>query len=477
MLADLARLAPELALVAAGGIVILADAFSRRGLPRNVILGLGLIGLVVAFGLSIRLIATPGAAFGGAIVVDYFAIYFKLLIIAAAFLVLLASSAMLDENPRSRGEFVGLILLCTAALTLLAEARDLITVYISLEISGLSIAFLSAWNKRDVRSAEAGLKFFLLSAMSSAILLYGMALLYGLTGQLQLDTIAREIAGPLSPGLLLGLVLIIAGFGFKISAVPFQMWTPDVYEGAPTPVTAYISVASKAAGIAVILRVLHTALPATEGRWTLILAAAALATMAVGNIGALVQSNIKRMLAYSSVAHVGYMLIGMAVATERGTAAVLFYLLAYAVTNLGAFIAVIAAARIIGSEQLSDFRGLTQRAPWVAFALAVSLLSLAGLPPFAGFFAKLYIFQAALDGGLGWLALAGVINSAISLYYYAQVIHEMYILPPEKEVPQVSLLGTYGLSLTLAVVGILLFGIFSSQFLSLQQVAAMTLTR
>ncbi len=477
MLADLALLTPELALVVAGAIVILADAFSGRGLPRNVILGLGLIGLVMAFGLAIRMIGTSASGFSGAIVVDSFAIYFKLLLTAAAFLVLLASSAMLDQNPHSRGEFVGLVLLCTAGLMLLAAARDLITVYLSLEISSLSIAFLSAWNKRDVRSAEAGLKFFLLSAMSSAILLYGMALIYGLTGQLQLDAIAREITGPLSPALLLALALIVAGFGFKISAVPFQMWTPDVYEGAPTPVTDYISVASKAAGFAVILRVLHTALPATEGRWTLMLAAVALATMTVGNIGALVQNNIKRMLAYSSVAHVGYMLIGITVATDRGTATVLFYLLAYTVTNLGAFTAVIAAARLTGSEQISDLRGLGQRSSWIAFALAVSLLSLAGLPPFAGFFAKLYIFQAALERGLGWLVVAGVVNSAISLYYYAQVIHEMYILAPEKEEWPVGLLATQGLSLTLAVVGILLFGIFSSQFLTLQQVAAMTLAR
>jgi NADH-quinone oxidoreductase subunit N len=476
MLTDLALLAPELALVVAGAFVILADAFARRGLPRPVIQGLGLIGLFFGFGLAFRMVGVSTTAFGGAVAVDSYAIYFKLLVAAAAALVLLASSTLLDEYPQARGEFVGLILLCTAALMLLAGARDLITVYISLEISSLSIAFLSAWNKRDVRSAEAGLKFFLLSAMSSAILLYGMALIYGLTGQLQLDAIAREISGPLSPGLLLGLVMIVAGFGFKISAVPFQMWTPDVYEGAPTPVTAYISVASKAGGIAVILRVLHTALPATQGRWTLMLAAVALATMTVGNIGALVQTNVKRMLAYSSIAHVGYMLIGITVATGRGTAAVLFYLLAYTVTNLGAFTAVIAAARLTGSELTSDLRGLAQRAPWIAFALAVSLLSLAGLPPFVGFFAKLYIFQAAIERGLGWLVLVGVINSAISLFYYAQVIHEMYILPPADE-RRAPLLATQGVALTLAVVGIVLFGIFSSQFLDLQQVAALTLGR
>jgi NADH-quinone oxidoreductase subunit N len=476
MLADLALLSPELALVVTGAIVILADAFSGRGLPRSVILLLGLLGLGVSVGIAIPLIGVSTTAFGGSVAVDTYAVYFKLLIAGAAALVLLASSSVLDEHPHSRGEFVGLVLLCTAALMLLSAARDLITIYISLEISSLSIAFLSAWNKRDARSAEAGLKFFLLSAMSSAILLYGIALIYGLTAQVRLDAIARELAGPPSAGLLLALALIVAGFGFKISAVPFQMWTPDVYEGAPTAVTAYISVASKTAGLAVVLRVLQTALPATEPNWTLMLGAVSLATMTVGNIGALVQSNVKRMLAYSSIAHVGYMLIGIVATSGRGTAAVLFYLLAYAVTNLGAFIAVMAAARLTGSEQVAAFRGLAQRSPWIAFGLAVSLLSLAGLPPFSGFFAKLYIFQAALEQGLGVLVLAGVINSAISLFYYAQVIHEMYMAPPDEE-HVVPALATQGISLTFAVAGILLFGIFSSPFLALQQVAAATLAR
>jgi NADH-quinone oxidoreductase subunit N len=476
MLADLRLLAPELALVIAGMLVILIDAFAGRGLPRNGVIALGLLGLLAAGWLSLGLLGVLTTAFGGSVAVDPYAVYFKLLLVGAAALVLLASASLLDENPRSRGEFVGLMLLSTAGLMLLSAALDLITIYIALEISSLSIAFLSAWNKRDGRSAEAGLKFFLLSAMSSAVLLYGIALIYGTTGQVRLDAIARELTGTPSPGLLLALVLVLSGFGFKISAVPFQMWTPDVYEGAPTPVTAYISVLSKAAGIAVVVRVLQTGLPTVESSWTLMLVAVALATMTVGNIGALIQSNVKRMLAYSSIAHVGYMLIGIVATSGRGTTAVLFYLLAYAVTNLGAFIALIGAARVVGSEEGGALRGLSQRAPWLAFGLAVSLLSLAGLPPFAGFFAKLYVFQAALEEGLGGLVLAGVINSAISLFYYAQVIHDMYIAPADDEARGPAL-ASNGVALTLAVVGILLFGLFSSQFLYLQQVAAVTLAR
>jgi NADH-quinone oxidoreductase subunit N len=476
VLTDVILLSPEIALTAAGIIVILADAFAHRGLPRSAIILLGLIGLLGSAVLALQLLGRNTTAFTGAVAVDAYAVYFKLLIASAAALVLLASSSMMDAQPRFRGEFVGLVLISSAALMLLAAARDLVTVYISLEISSLSIAFLASWNKHDARSAEAGLKFFLLSAIASAILLYGMALLYGLTGYLHLDMIARELSGPPNPGLLFALTLLIAGLGFKISAVPFQMWTPDVYEGAPTPVTAFISVASKAAGIAVLIRILNTGLVMTEPSWTVMLAAVSLATMTVGNVGALVQSNLKRMLAYSSIAHVGYMLIGVATASGRGTSAVLFYLLAYTATNLGAFIAVIAAARLTGSERIADLRGLAQRAPWIAFALAVSMLSLAGLPPFAGFFGKLYLFQAAIEGGLGVLAVAGVINSAISLFYYAQVIHAMYIAPPEGE-PEVRTLATHALSLTVAVVGILLLGVFSSQFLDFQQVAAVTLAR
>src|SRR5581483_5133179 len=223
---------------------------------------------------------------------------------------------------------------------------------------------------------------------------------------------------------------ILAGFGFKISAVPFQMWTPDVYEGAPTIVSAYLSVASKSAGFAIALRVLATALPAARADWALLVALIALVTMTVGNVVALVQSNVKRLLAYSSIAQAGYALVGLAAASERGMAAVLFYLLAYTATNLAAFMAVVSITTYLGSERIADFRGLHRRAPGLAFALAVSLLSLAGLPPFVGFFSKLYVFWAAAEAGLFWLVLAGVINSALSLYYYAQVIHDMYLLPP-----------------------------------------------
>ena len=323
-------------------------------------------------------------------------------------------------------------------------------------------------------ATEAGLKYFLLSAMSSAVLLYGMALLYGLTGETRLDAIARQLTAAPSAPLLLALGLLLAGFGFKVSAVPFQMWTPDVYEGAPTPVTAYLSVASKAAGFAAAIRVFQTALPAAEADWATLVAALAAATMTVGNVVALVQTNIKRMLAYSSIAQAGYVLVGVAAASEAGTAAVLFYLLAYTATNLAAFGCVIAVTRLTGSEQIADYRGLHHRAPWLALALAFSLLSLAGLPPFAGFFAKLYVFWAAIESGLTWLVLLAVVNSAISLYYYAQVIHDMYMVAaPAESRPERS--PSLAISLGVSVVALVLLGVLSGFFFGIHDVAARTL--
>jgi len=473
---DLTLLGPELALIAAASAIILGDAFVPRGLGRYATLTLAAIGIVTAEALAVSLLNANRSTFGGALAIDGYAVYFKLLFLAATAIVLLASTTFLDALPRYRAEFVGLLLFATTALMLLASAAELITVFVALEMSSLSIAFLSAWHKRALRSTEAGLKFFLLSAMSSAVLLYGMALLYGLTGQTRLDAIAREVSSAPSPALLLALTMLLAGFGFKVSAVPFQMWTPDVYEGAPTPVTAYLSVASKAAGFAVAIRVFQTALPAAQADWATLFAALAAATMTVGNVVALVQVNIKRMLAYSSIAQAGYILVGVAAASERGLAAVLFYVLAYTATNLAAFIAVIAITDRTGSERISDLRGLHQTAPWLAFALGVSLLSLAGLPPFAGFFAKLYVFWAAAESDLIWLVLVAVVNSAASLYYYAQVIHDMYMAPPEVEAaaPWVPSLAV---SLTVCVAGVLLLGVLSGFFFGIQDVAARTLAR
>lgn len=469
-------LAPELALGATAIIILLGDALAPGGLSRPAVLAIAGLGIVASVVLAWSLVGVTTTSFGGALAVDLFALYFKFLLLGTTLLVLLAAYPFLQELEQYHAEFVGLLLFSTMALMLLAAAAELITVYVTLEMSSLSIALLSAWQKRSLRPTEAGLKFFLLSAMSSAVLLYGMALLYGLTGQTRLDAIAREITAAPNPALFLAVAMLIAGFGFKVSAVPFQMWTPDVYEGAPTPLTAYLSVASKAAGFAVAIRVFTTALPAFTAEWAALIAALAALTMTVGNVVALVQSNIKRMLAYSSIAQAGYILIGVAAGLEAGVAAVLFYLVAYAAMNLGAFIAAIAIIRLTGSEQIRDFRGLHQGAPWLAFALAVSLLSLAGLPPFVGFFSKLYVFWAGVESGLVWLVLVGVVNSALSLYYYAQVIHDMYMLPAEGELPTRPA-PSLAVALAISIAGVSFLGVFSGVFFGIDDAAARTFAR
>jgi proton-translocating NADH-quinone oxidoreductase chain N len=333
---------------------------------------------------------------------------------------------------------------------------------------------MASWAKRDLRSSEAGLKFFVLSAMSTAILLFGMALLYGATGVTTLSGIRGALTSDTSAAALLALSMIVAGFGFKISAVPFQMWTPDVYEGAPTPVTAFLSVASKAAGFSVVLRILTVALPSIQGDWTALMAVLAALTMTIGNLAALVQSNVKRLLAYSSIAHVGYMLMGPAVATQESYSAVLFYLLSYMLTNIAAFTVIIMLSRYIPDEDLEYFSGLGRRAPLLALAMSLALLSLAGLPPLVGFFSKLYLFWTVAQSGMYWLVLLGVVNSAISLYYYTRVVRQMYLVEPTVDKPVIVDVGP-ALTLLTATAGVLIVGILSGVFIPLAVQAASSL--
>lgn len=481
---NLFLLGPELVLGATAAIILLTEALKPAGISRSVALLMAAVGLAASAGLVVPMLDNKASSFSGAFVSDGFTGYFKLLLAAATVLVLLSSARFLDEVQRHQSESVALVLLATTALMLLVSATELITLYIALEMSSLATVFLASWAKHETRSTEAGLKFFLLNALSSAVLLYGMAVLYGLTGQTRLDAIAAFLVGQPSPATLLAITLLLAGFGFKISAVPFQMWTPDVYEGAPTPITAYLSVASKAAGFAVAIRVFQTALPAAAADWTMLIAILAAVTMTVGNLVAMAQTNIKRMLAYSSIAQAGYVLVGVAAVTDQGVAAVLFYLAAYTATNLGAFIAVIEIVGRTGSERIADFAGLHLRARWLAFALAVSLLSLAGLPPLAGFFAKIYVFWAAVQSGLGWLVLLGVLNSAISLYYYAQVIHEMYVVPGpdtgfsdafKSMATRPRAVAPLAASLAVAITGTFALGILSGYFMSFADAAARAL--
>src|ERR671939_19208 len=312
-------------------------------------------------------------------------------------LLLLSSGLYAERLRRWEAEYYAVLLFGTVGLMLLAASGEFITLFLALELSSLANAFLVGWPKRSIKSTEGALKYFIISVLSSAILLYGFAFLYGLTGQTSLAGVATLLRGNFSPAVMLAVAMVIAGFGFKISAVPFQMWTPDVYEGARTTISAYLSVASKAAGFAILLRVFDLTFGDVPGVWTGVFWALALLTMTVGNLLALAQSNIKRMLAYSSIAQAGYALVGVVAATPQGTAAVVFFMLAYTFTQLGAFLAVVSDLRFAPDDTIEGYSGLHFRSPLLAATLAISLLSLAGIPPFGGFFSKLFLFWAAIN--------------------------------------------------------------------------------
>ena len=455
---DVRLLSPEIALVGVALLVIVLDLVMKR---KGVLPLASALGLLIPLGLSIWLWIDlndePGKQFVGifsTLTVDHFALFFKFLVLGVVALIVLASVDYVRQLERYQGEYYSLILFSATGMMLLAACGELISIYVSLELTTLPLAALAAF-LMNARSSEAGMKFLILSAISSALLLYGMALVFGFTGSTYLPDIAAAAGDLAQPDVafgdnvafLLGIVLIVAGFGFKISSVPFQMWVPDVYEGAPTPVTAYLSVASKAAGFAVLLRVFYTGFNAFELDWGILFAALAAASMTVGNLVAMTQSNIKRLLGYSTIAHAGYLLVGLAAIAASseeltggptiGPTSVLFYLGAYTATNLAAFFAIIAISNVLGSDQISDFAGMSRRAPFLAFALALALVALIGVPPTGIFIAKLYVFSAAVKSGLLWLAIVGVVNSVVSAYYYLRVVRVMYLepAPSEERVP------------------------------------------
>ena len=474
----LTLLAPILVVIVTGIVVLLIDLVITDWLSRRPLMwisSLGLLAGVATCGLLWLGGYVGKSAFGGFLVLDGFALFFEALFLLAAMLVILSATTFADREELFEAEFYVMVLFSTAGLMLMASGNELITIYLALEVTSLSLSFLAAWNKRDaiagqgLKSTEAGIKFFLLSAMSTAILLYGMALLYGVSGATTLVDISRVLTGSPSPAALLSVTMLIAGLGFKIAAAPFQLWTPDVYQGAATPATAFFSVGSKAAGFAVILRIFNGALPGISPEWSVLFGVLAFVTMTVGNLIAIVQTNIKRLMAYSSITHVGYMLIGLAAANADGSSAVMFYLLAYAFTNLAAFIVITIMANYAPDDEISGYVGLGQRSPALAIGLTLALLSLAGIPPFVGFFAKLYLFLAAIrvnSVGLQLLVIWALIMSAVSLYYYGRVIHAMWMrdaVEPERVHPASF---SQGLALAASMAGVVAFGIFAAPFLN-----------
>jgi NADH-quinone oxidoreductase subunit N len=388
----------------------------------------------------------------------------------------LMSIRYLEIEGASPGEYYFLILCATLGMMIMAGGIDLITIFIGLETMAVSFYILVGFIKPNQRSNEAAVKYFLLGAFSLGILLYGMSLMYGLSGTTNLRPMATVFAGQeRDPRLVLAVILVVAGVGFKIGAVPFHMWAPDVYEGAPTPVTAFLSVGSKAASFAMLLRIFLEGLPSMNVDWRLLFEGLAIATMTVGNLAALTQTNLKRMLAYSSIAHAGYLLIGVVAGTTRGVTAMMIYLLIYSFMQLGAFIVIIILQRqdVVGDE-LKDFSGLSVRHPFAAFAMLVFMLSLGGIPPTAGFMGKLWLFGAAIDAGYVWLAVIAVLNSAISLYYYIRIVVFMYI-KPQSAGSEVKTTPSLGFALAVALIATLALGIYPRQLFELAEKSARTL--
>ena len=457
--ADFYYILPELLLTAGALTVLAVDVL----LPRQdrTIIGATLATLVVSGGAVLAFAGVDTTASAGLLAIDGFAAFFKSIFILSAVLTVLMSVSYLKVEGVRAGEYCFLVLCATLGMMFMASGIDLITLFIGLETMAISFYILAGFLKPSQRSNEAAVKYFLLGAFSLGILLYGMSLLYGATGTTNLAGIAESVADSEGSLLLsLALILVAAGMGFKIAAVPFHMWAPDVYEGSPTPVTAFLSVGSKAASFAMLIRIFIEGLPGLVADWQVIFWVLAAVTMTVGNIAALTQTNTKRLLAYSSIAHAGYVLIGVVAATGRGVAAAMVYLFVYLFMQLGAFAVITMLRRkdVVGDE-LKDLSGLYLRQPLAAVAMLIFMLSLGGIPPTAGFMGKLWLFSAAIESGLVWLAVIFVINSVISLYYYYRIIVFMW-LKEEQLGSEITISPALATALVIAVAGSIIFGLY-----------------
>jgi len=420
---------PGLIVVATAMLVMIVD-LAVRGDDRDGLAAVGVAGIVAAAVSAVVFLGGSGAGgYGDTLRGDAFAVFFTVLVCAGSALTVLMSVDFLREQPIAPGEYHMLVLLATSGMIFLAGANDLIVLFLALEIMSVAVYVLAGLLRREARSTEAALKYFLLGAFATGFLLYGIAFFYGATGTTRLDAIAAAVrTGGLDGWLLLGIAFLLVGFGFKAALIPFHVWTPDVYQGAPTAVTAFMAVGVKAAAFAAFARTFTAALGGVAGTWTGILWVLAALTMTVGNVFAVTQRNVKRMLAYSSIAHAGYALIGLVTASEAGGGALLFYLVVYTFMTFGAFAVVIALGRRgEPNEELSDWAGVGFRHPVLGLSMAVFMLALAGVPPTAGFTGKLYLFAAALEQGYVGLAVVAVLNSLVSVYYYLGVLVQMYM--------------------------------------------------
>ena len=475
---DLRPIVPAGIVAVTGLVVLLAQAFTARG-SRSPSAALSLTGLLGAL-LSVVVIARGqgrGAVLGGSLAADDFALFFHFLILGIGILAVLLSPSYLRATRSDRGEYYALMMFSIVGMLGLASCLELVSMFVALEIMSVAIYAMAAMHRDRVESQEAAVKYFVTGAFASAFFLYGVALLYGASGSTSLSLVASAIARPENAGLaVLGVGFLLVGFGFKVAAVPFHMWAPDVYEGAPSSVTALMSAGVKAAAFAAFLRVFLQAVPSLAHQWQPAVAVLAIVTMVIGNLGALAQTNVKRMLAYSSVAHAGYILTAVVAAPGAGTEAVLFYLVAYAAVNLGGFGAMSSLARDDREPlSLGDFAGLADRRPLLAAAVAVFLVSLTGIPVTAGFVGKFHLFNAAVGAGYVNLAIVGMLMSVVSAYYYLRVVVAMYMREPMGEDTWAPIGVGSATALTVTVAIVLVLGVYPGPVLAWARAAANSL--
>jgi NADH-quinone oxidoreductase subunit N len=464
-------LAPEILLAAAGLLLLLAGAIGR-GMGNRESAAVAIVSLALTAGVLLRVHSVIPARMlilNGSFVLDGFSFFWKMLVLVATVLTVLLSIRFLEEGNYRPSEYYSLLLLATSGMLFMASGYTLLTIWIGLETMALASYILAGYFKRERRSTEAAMKYFILGAMSSGILLYGISLLYGATGTVHLGDLSEGLrnaqGNPLVP---LGWLLLAAGLFFKVAVVPFHIWTPDVYVGAPTPVTAYLAVASKAASFAILIRIFYEGLGSLKVEWQTIVAIVAVITMIWGNVAALTQDNVKRMLAYSSIAHAGYVMIGVLVASEIGLWSVLFYLLTYTFVTMGAFGTVILLERReYAGETAADYAGLSRRSPFLAAMMLLFMIALTGIPPTGGFVGKFYLFAAAVQKGWTWVAVVGVLTSAISLYYYFRIVLYMYLRDSDQTTPTPLHAPALVVAITVCAIATLALGIVPGPFIEL----------
>lgn len=475
--ADFKWIVPEIVVTVTGLLVLLVEAFMKGRGSGRVTAVLTLIGTVIAFIFTVGLWGQQASPFSSLYTIDAFGTFFKFIFLAILFFVTIVSLSYTRREDFQSGEYYGLLLFAVLGMMTMVSSTNFITIFIGLEVMSLSIYILCGLLKGNARAIESSLKYFLLGSFGTAFFLYAIALILATTGSIDIQAIRSVSAGlTANPVFLAGIALLIVGFGFKTASVPFHMWTPDVYEGAPTSVTVFMATGVKAAAFGAFLRVFYTAFQPLLTQWSSVLWFIAVLTMCVGNITALVQNNMKRLLAYSSIAHAGYILVAFVTGDKIASSSILYYLLAYTFMNLGAFTVVILLGRKGEEhEDIDSYAGLATRHPFIAVCMTIFLLSLTGIPPLAGFAGKFYIFSDAIKSQYYWLAVIGMLNSAVAAYYYLRVLMYMYFKEPVKEIGKIDMSPAYVLVMLVSVAAVLYLGILPRDFVLLAQKAVAVL--